>query len=111
MRLGTLLIALLLGCVQRSETSYGACTSSDLCAASTPRCIIFANQRDGRGIGLCSSLCTTNADCADHGVCIETRSPGLPKACVQRCTAPEQCDFAGAICPVVLMDGTMGCVP
>lgn len=106
-----MLLVALSACDNRSEVPYGACASSDVCAASTPRCISFANTRSGRGIPLCSALCTTNADCADNGLCIETMTPSIPRACIQRCNVAFDCNFTSAICPVVQADGAMGCVP
>ncbi len=105
-----LLSASLTMCSSRNDTSYGACTSSSLCAEVTPRCVGFNNRLDGRQIGLCTIACTTSNDCPDRGVCINTETPSLGFVCVQRCTDPSECRFSAAICPNV-RPGENGCVP
>ncbi len=108
-------LLLLLGCEPRNEVPYGACRASGECAASTPRCVKFQNIQTSREIKLCTATCTTNADCAENGVCMippEALNGGRPVEglCVQRCSTNDVCRFAGAICPEV-RTGEGGCVP
>ena len=91
----------LVACVSRNETAYGSCTSSSTCAEATPRCVLFNNRLTGRQVGLCTVACTSDADCPDHGVCINTETPALGLLCAQRCTDASECRFPGAICPNV----------
>ncbi|MFO0630683.1 MAG: hypothetical protein U0325_34350 [Polyangiales bacterium] len=110
-------LLLLLGCEPRNEVPYGACRASGECAASTPRCVNFMNAAQGRNtqIKLCTATCTSNADCAENGVCMNPPAAlnggrAVERLCVQRCVTNDVCRFVGAICPEV-SPGENGCVP
>ncbi len=101
---------LLLACDSRNTVPYGACQTSSVCAEVTPRCVKFRNRVDGREVPLCTASCSTNADCPENGVCVDTETVTLGSLCVQRCSDPDGCRFANAICPMV-RPGEGGCVP
>lgn len=58
----------------------GKCMNDGNCEGSS-KCLITADIPDG----VCTSLCTQNADCGAKGVCLAAESDGI---CFAKCTTP-----------------------
>lgn len=109
-RLLALVAALALSCGGRAETPYGPCRAAATCNDATELCVAFRNRADGSSVPLCTHACSTNAECPDNGVCVETLAGGYRSLCMQRCRGDSDCTFAGGFCATVRPDDR-ACVP
>jgi len=103
MRWAFLLITLLVGCGDASNTQYlpigSRCSSSGQCGTSPFECATTNLPN-----GYCSKSCTTDGDCPPDSLCNPT-----PHACRRRCKVSADCRLAEGYSCVDLLGGNSVC--
>jgi len=96
------------GCVVVDHSQaelYSSCGSGPDCTPAADACFVVTNM--GASGGMCSTYCTTDADCLGYAGCYSLAAdPAGTQVCYERCTYDSDC-AGGFTCLEAVRGGTV----